>query len=109
MRQIIITAIVALAANTAQADTPSSDCAALGLTNSYLTDHFCSQLEALVTPEQTTRSIVLEGDPDADLTPVAEWENIGLIQDAFRADPRKTLELIERIKGAGGLANEITN
>jgi hypothetical protein len=31
---------------------------------------------------------------------------IGLIQDAFRADPRKTLELIRRIKDAGGLTSK---
>lgn len=85
-----------------QAQATSTDCSALGLSNTYLSDLFCSELEALAGTTGATRSITQEGNPDSD-NPVAEWEQIGLIQDAYRADPRKTLELIERIKGAGGL------
>lgn len=79
----------------------SEDCEALGLGSVFLTDHFCAQLEALRDIKPLTRSIVAEGDPDE--LPADAWASLGLIQDAYRADPRKTLELIERIKGAGGL------
>ncbi len=51
-----------------------------------------------------TRSITQEGNPD--LPEGQEWADFPLIQDAYRADPRKTLDLIERIKGAGGLPIE---
>lgn len=110
MRQTMFTLLFGMAAATAGATELSDDCAALGLDNDYLAQLFCSQLESLTdsTGTGTTRSITQDGNPDAE-SPVAEWENIGLIQDAYRADPRKTLELIERIKGVGGLANEITN
>ena len=110
MRQTLITCLFALAASTAQSEDAVDECAALGIENAYLADHFCAQLDALAAPSGgTTRSIVPEGDPDQDLSPIAEWEAIGLIQDAYRADPRKTLELIERIKGVGGLASDVTN
>lgn len=92
----------------AQETGDSPDCAALGLANAYLTEHFCAQLQALGDGLGQTRSITQEGNPDAD-SPVSEWDQIGLIQDAYRADPRKTLELIERIKGAGGLTSETSN
>lgn len=108
MRNTLITTVFMLAASGAVADSEAPECAALGLENDYLTALFCDQLQALGTGTGTTRSIVPEGNPDVD-SPVAEWENIGLIQDAYRADPRKTLELIARIKGAGGLANETSN
>ena len=99
------TFVLSITASAAHAD----DCAVLGLSNDYLQDHFCMQLQGLGQSTGTTRSIVQEGDPDADESAIAEWLSIGLIQDAYRADPRKTLELIERIKGAGGLSAEITN
>ena len=98
--------MVALAATPAIGET--TDCPDLGLDNAFLSDHFCAQLQAILPQEGeatgTTRSITQEGNPD--LPQDQDWANFPLIQDAFRADPRKTLELIERIKGAGGLPVE---
>ncbi len=79
----------------------AQDCPELGLENEFLTDHFCAQLQAIAPGTGTTRSITQEGNPD--LPDGQDWAEFPLIQDAFRADPRKTLELIARIKGAGGL------
>lgn len=79
----------------------AQDCPDLGLENAFLTEHFCAQLLDILPGTGTTRSITQEGNPD--LSDDAEWADFPLIQDAYRADPRKTLELIERIKGAGGL------
>lgn len=95
-------ALALFAATPVAAGPGPADCAALGLENEYLAQLFCSELEALAGLSAPTRSITQDGNPDAD-SPVSEWDAIGLIQDAYRADPRKTLELIERIKGAGGL------
>jgi len=102
MRKRMITMAAICAAGLAFADDTDPECAALGLRNSYLTQLFCSQLRELGAGNGPSRSIVQEGNPDQD-SPVADWGAIGVIQDAYRADPRKTLELIERIKGAGGL------
>ncbi len=77
------------------------ECPDLGVENEFLASHFCAQLQALVPGTGTTRSITQEGNPD--LPDGQEWADFPLIQDAYRADPRKTLDLIERIKGAGGL------
>ncbi len=85
----------------AGATAQSEDCPDLGLENEFLSTHFCAQLQAIVPGTGTTRSITQEGNPD--LPDGQEWADFPLIQDAFRADPRKTLDLIERIKGAGGL------
>lgn len=74
------------------------DCEVLGLENALERDAFCTALQKLI-PDQPTRSMgMLTELPDE------PWAEIEMIQEAFRADPRKTLELIERIKNAGGLA-----
>lgn len=95
--------LIALASGVAA--TEAVECPDLGLENAFLSDHFCAQLLAIVpgegAPTGTTRSITQEGNPD--LPQGEEWANFPMFQDAYRADPRKTLELIERIKGAGGL------
>ncbi len=98
----LATACVASCASAAFAQT--ADCPDLGLENEFLSTHFCAQLQALVPGTGTTRSITQEGNPD--LPEGQEWADFPLIQDAYRADPRKTLDLIERIKGAGGLPIE---
>ncbi len=99
-RMHLITAFVAACATTAAAD-EAEYCPDLGLENAFLSAHFCAQLQAIAPGTGTTRSITQEGNPD--LPQGQEWADFPLIQDAFRADPRKTLDLIERIKGAGGL------
>lgn len=80
----------------------AQDCAALGLDSDFLTEHFCAQLEALAGDGTgTTRSVTTDGALTS--LPDEPWATIGVVQEAYRADPRKTLELIARIKGAGGL------
>lgn len=97
-----MTTLFVICTNAAVAQT--TDCPDLGLENDFLSRHFCAQLQALAPGTGTTRSITQEGNPD--LPDGQDWADFPLIQDAFRADPRKTLELIERIKGAGGLPVE---
>lgn len=89
----------------AAAPAAAQDCPDLGLESAFLTEHFCAQLQAIAPGTGTTRSITQEGNPD--LPEGTDWADFPMIQDAYRADPRKTLELIERIKGAGGLT--VTN
>lgn len=82
----------------------ADDCPDLGLPNAYLNAHFCAQLKTLSDADGgLTRSL---NDTTSDTGPDAEWRDIGIIQDAYRADPRKTLELIERIRNAGGLREQ---
>lgn len=93
---------VILAAGAVQA----AECDGLGLPNAYLEQHFCTQLRDLATEDQGTRSI-LDGSAGADDgTPPEPWEAIPIIRDAYRADPKKTLALIERIRNAGGLVDQ---
>ncbi len=80
----------------------AQDCVGLGLKNAYLTDHFCSQLRDLV-PTEKTRGTPIEGDLKPGQPDLSQWADVQVLQDAYRADPRKTLELIKRIKSAGGL------
>lgn len=100
MRRVLFFFWLAGAAAPVQA---SGDCPAFGLSSAFLQEHFCSQLRDLSAPAGTgtTRSILPEGDPDQPLS--EDWAALPLIQDAYRADPQKTLELIARIRGAGGL------
>ena len=79
----------------------AEDCSELGLTNGYLTEHFCSQLRDLAG-SGATRSMA----PSADDTLADQFHDLEIIQEAYRADPRKTLELIERIRNAGGLVDQ---
>ncbi|MEM9477377.1 MAG: hypothetical protein AAGA71_18965 [Pseudomonadota bacterium] len=97
MRNVV--AIVALAS--VAAPVQAENCAELGLTNGYLTEHFCDQLRELAG-SGTTRSMA----PKDDGALAEQFQDIEIIQDAFRADPRKTLELIERIRNAGGLVTQ---
>ena len=103
MHRFALTFVMLMGATAAQAD----DCASLGLSSSVLQEHFCAQLEALRDSKPVTRAITQSGSPDA--LPDDPWADLELIQDAYRADPRKTLELIERIKGAGGLITQVEN
>ena len=82
----------------------AGECADMGLDNAFLQSHFCEQLQALTPGTGVTRSITQEGNPD--LPDESFFAEFPMFQDAYRADPRKTLELIERIKGAGGLPVE---
>ncbi|MEL6516746.1 MAG: hypothetical protein AAFQ39_03450 [Pseudomonadota bacterium] len=97
MRHIFAIVVLAGVAAPAHAD----DCSELGLTNGYLTEHFCSQLRDLAGAS-TTRSMA----PTTDETLADQFHDLEIIQEAYRADPRKTLELIERIRNAGGLVEQ---
>jgi hypothetical protein len=100
MRQTWLTLIVTtgLAATAAGAETV--DCPALGLDSAWLTEFFCSELGDILG--DTTRAIEPDETPLPN-GPGTDWVNIPLLQDAWRVDPRKTLELIDRIRTAGGL------
>lgn len=80
----------------------AQDCDGLGLKNAYLAEHFCSQLQDLIPPGKTRGTGGLS-DPKLGEPVLPQWAKIEVLQDAYRADPRKTLELIKRIKSAGGL------
>jgi hypothetical protein len=102
VRVQLVALSVILTASAAQA----AECDGLGLPNDYLQQHFCAQLRDLATGDQGTRSI-LDGSAGAeDGTPPEPWEAIPIIRDAYRADPKKTLALIERIRNAGGLVDQ---
>jgi len=85
----------------ASAGDPAEDCKELGVPNAYLAQMFCTELRALLPPG-ASRGL---DETDPALPDGADWSGIGLLRDAYRADPRKTLELIRRIKDAGGLTS----
>ncbi len=77
----------------------------LGLTSSYLTAMFCEQAQTIID-DGTTRTI---GEPDWPEGPGTEWLENPALREAYRVDPRKTLELIQRIRIAGGLPESADN
>ncbi len=88
------------------APTTVGACEALGVKNEYLAQKFCKNLEDISNSDDATRSITGSDDySETDSFP-PDWPDIKVLQDAYRADPRKTLELIRRIKNAGGLTTE---
>ena len=96
-KALSLTLITGLLAAPASAD----DCAIPGLSNGYLTTYFCGMFDAIVA-EGRSRTIDPD-DPEWPEGPGTEWLEIELLREAYRVDPRKTLELIERIRTAGGL------
>ncbi len=78
----------------------AEDCPGFGFGNAYLDTHFCGQFADIIGP--VTRSITNDepGSPPADMP--AEWWGLPMVQDAHRVDPAKTLQLIQRIRDAGG-------
>lgn len=95
MKKVIATLAMIAATPAAMA----ADCEEMRLSSSYLTELFCAELGEIAGPDGATRSIT-DGSEEA---PLADWPDFTLLQDAYRADPKKTLELIARIKKAGGL------
>jgi hypothetical protein len=74
-------------------------CPDFGFDTQWLNDFYCARLEALadgrtVPPD---RSVGVPDDEAAELI-----EGVPLVRDAFQADPRSTLDLIDRIRAAGG-------
>lgn len=81
----------------------ASDCAELDLTSEGLTQYFCDALKDIGDAPERTRSAGSGGQSEAD--PLPDWAEVEIIKEAYRADPRKTLDLIKRIKNAGGLGD----
>lgn len=101
MKKKIVIAALTLAATSTQAH-PNCD---LKMESDYLTTYFCSELAEIAGPGTKLRSMTDETDQSDDgLDPM--FAQIFSIQEAYRTDPRKTLELIERIKNAGGILPE---
>jgi hypothetical protein len=89
-------ALVMGAAGPASADAPCPD---LSFETDWLNAFFCAQLRDLASdpPDAPTRNVEI---PDG--ATEALIADVPLIQDAYNSDPRRTLELIERIRSAGG-------
>lgn len=89
--------IAGLPAHAARAE----DCAALGLPSEFLAEYFCDRFEEIV--ESGATRTILPDDQDLPDGPEYEWLQQDLLREAWRVDPKKTLELIQRIRLAGGL------
>ena len=89
-----------LAAAPALAD---GHCPDFGFSSEYLNEFFCDQLDTLTDPanEPPTRTVVV---PDAETQAIID--QFGLVEEAFQADPRSTLDLLARIRSAGGTTSE---
>lgn len=101
MKKYIFAICLATLAQPVQAE----DCADLGIDNAYLRELFCTELQEIIGHNSTTRSIT-DGSDTSDSSTDELWRDIEVLKHAFRADPETTLELIERIRQAGGLVND---
>ena len=82
----------------------ASDCADFGFDNNYLQLHFCEAFKSVTDSAGDTTRTITEGQTDfPQLGGGFDWTSFPIIQDAYRADPATTLELIERIRKFGGL------
>jgi len=100
--RIVAVAAVALAAF-ADAAAADEHCPDFGFGVAWLNDYFCARLETLAESEADPpdRSVGVPDDEAAELI-----EGVPLVRDAFQADPRSTLELIDRIRAAGGTTSQ---
>lgn len=96
-----VLALIALMGSSLPAS--SETCEGLRLASSYLTQHFCKQLNDIRKNGQPTRGVTNGNEIVSTGPALPDWPDVTILQDAYRADPRKTLELIRRIKDAGGL------
>ena len=78
----------------------AEDCPTFALDSVYLNGFFCGQLEEITGPK--TRTIEPTNPITTEDGQFDEWLSIGVIADAYRVDPARTLEMIQRIKDAGG-------
>lgn len=97
-----LAAAMMMAAIPGTAFAQDDDCAVLDVPNPYLNAQFCARLKALTDSRAVppTRSVT-PLDPETQKL-VSE---IGLFQEAYEVDPKKALDLIKRIRDAGGLKN----
>lgn len=81
----------------------ASACPSFGFSSPHLSAFFCGQIDEIAP--QTTRSMN-GADRDATLEDDGQigpdWLALPQVERAWRADPAKTLRLIERIRDAGG-------
>lgn len=82
------------------------DCPDLGLDSAYMTQFFCDQALGITAQTGSDRSSWPDDLPPPDDADGQPWRRFGLLDEAYRVDPRKTLELIDRIKSAGGLVDQ---
>lgn len=101
MKRLLSCALLtALAAAPAVAE--DTECVDFGLNNAYLQELFCAQLREIGDEDLGTRSANIAQDDAGTAGEVPPWAELPVLQDAYRADPATTLELIQRIKNAGG-------
>ena len=78
----------------------AEDCPSFALDSTYLHGFFCGQLDQIIGPKTRqlppTNPITTAEDVDE------AWLSIPAIRDAYRVDPGRTLDMIQRIKAAGG-------
>ena len=84
----------------------AEDCPDLGLESAYLTQFFCDQAAGIGAQTGSDRSSWPDGFPPPDDATKQPWRQFEVFDEAYRVDPRKTLELIDRIKSAGGLIEQ---
>jgi hypothetical protein len=96
-------ALAAIVLATASGDLDDG-CGELGLESAAQAEEFCEELRAIARPPGTTRNLDWNNPADGEAGEAAGPTGITIIDRAYRTDPRKTLELIQRIKSAGGLS-----
>jgi len=95
MRRALVTTIAALALAGHAAAEGAETCSDFGLEDADLVRSFCEELRSITGGG--TRNMF--GGPDEP----PDWIELDALRDAYRVDPQKTLELIARIRNAGGL------
>ncbi len=96
MYHVVLAAVIVAAA-----DVPDDGCRDLGLENEALMEEICGELRGIAKPPGATRTLKWNA-PETETDPTGPTGYL-IIDKAYRTDPRKTLELIERIKSAGGM------
>jgi hypothetical protein len=81
----------------------AEECPDLGVENAYLGRHFCEQIKGILSQTGKDRSTWPDEDNPPEGANVPPWRSVGMLNEAYSRDPKKTLALIERIKAAGGL------
>ena len=96
MRNLSFSVILAVSASPVLAE----DCPGFGFKADYLDTHFCDQFEDIIGP--ATRGMGPDETVSAPDGLAPEWWELELVREAHRVDPAKTLDLIARIRAAGG-------
>ncbi len=96
MRYMSFSVILAVSASPVLAD----DCPGFGFKADYLDTHFCDQFDAIAGP--VTRGLGMDETVSAPDGMAPEWWELEVVREAHRVDPAKTLDLIARIRAAGG-------